>query len=171
MNGAVKDGMDSVQNLVDTNSSILEKLEEISADLPDALKEAVSGRIAELQAQNEEFQTLLDSLSQSNASMGNAMDTAQSTKEQLETLVSQSRQSLRDYRNNFDQTLLPQLNESMDTFSALGGEMSAALSGVSDVYKRQDIECFLLYKWKPMWVCPLCFIIGKFQSNRKKVRI
>ena len=131
VNGAVKDGIDSVQNLVDTNSSILEKLEEISADLPDALKEAVSGRIAELQAQNEEFQTLLDSLSQSNASMENAMDTAQSTKEQLETLVSQSRQSLRDYRTNFDQTLLPQLNESMDTFSALGGEMSAALSGVS----------------------------------------
>ena len=54
VNGAVKDGIDSVQNLVDTNSSILEKLEEISADLPDALKEAVSGRIAELQAQNEE---------------------------------------------------------------------------------------------------------------------
>lgn len=126
----MKDGIDSVQNLVDTNSSILEKLEEINADLPDALKEAVSGRIAELQAQNEEFQTLLDSLSQSNASMGNAMDTAQSTKEQLETLVSQSRQS----RGITVITLTrrsPQLNESWILFLPWAEKCPAALSGVS----------------------------------------
>lgn len=131
VNGAVKDGIDSVQNLMDTNRAILEKLQEISDGLPDALSEAVSVRIAELQAQNEEYQNLLDSLSRSNASIGNAADTVQSTKEQLEQLVSQSRQSLRDYRNSFDQTLLPQLNQSLDTFSVLGGEMSATLSGIS----------------------------------------
>lgn len=62
--------------------------------------------------------------------MGNAMDTAQSTKEQRSAGISEPAVA-RDYRTNFDQTLLPQLNESMDTFSALGGEMSAALSGVS----------------------------------------
>lgn len=131
VNGAVKDGIDSVQNLMDTNRTILEKLQEISDGLPDALSEVISEQIAGLQAQNAEYQNLLDSLSQSNASTRDAMDTAQSTKEQLESLVSQSRQSLRDYRTTFDQTLLPQMNQSLDTFSALGGEMSSTLAGVS----------------------------------------
>lgn len=139
IDGVIGNGIDSVESLVDINSRILEELKEFSADIqsrfPDGALEGITAdvdqAVAELEAQNGQYQDFLSSLQDGNASVENALSVAEDAKKQLETLISQSRESIRGYQNTFDQTLLTQLNQSLDTFSSLNGSLSATLSGVS----------------------------------------
>ncbi len=139
VNGVIGNGIDSVQSLAKLNSKMLEDLQELSGNLqsklPDGVLEGLTGQIdqviADLEAKNGEYQEILSSLNDGNVNAENALKTAEDTKAQLETLISQSRESLKGYRGTFDQTLLPQLSQSLDTFSSLSGSLSATMSGVS----------------------------------------
>lgn len=139
INGVIGNGIDSVGSLVDLNNRLLGDLQELSSELqsklPDGALEGITAKvdqaIADLEAQNGQYEEFLSSLNDGNANVENALTTADGTKKQLETLISQSRESLKGYRNSFDQSLLPQLNQSLDTFASLSGSLSATLSGVS----------------------------------------
>lgn len=91
----------------------------------------VSEKIAELQAQNDSLQELIDSLGNSNSSIGNALTTASNTRSSLETLTAQNRQSLQNYRSSLNQSLLPQLNQSLDGFATLSGSLSSTFNRVN----------------------------------------
>lgn len=139
VNGVIGNGIDSVQELAEKNAEILGQLRELSdllkSRLPDGVLEGVTAdvdqAIAGLEAKNEEYQEFLSSLNEGNTNVENALKAAEEGKTQLNTLVSQSRESLKGYRNTLDQNLLPQLNQSLDTFSSLSGSLSATLTGVA----------------------------------------
>lgn len=139
VNGVIGNGIDSVQELAEKNAEILGQLRELSdllkSRLPDGVLEGVTAdvdqAIAGLEAKNEEYQEFLSSLNEGTTNVENALKAAEEGKTQLNTLVSQSRESLKGYRNTLDQNLLPQLNQSLDTFSSLSGSLSATLTGVA----------------------------------------
>ena len=80
---------------------------------------------------NASLQELIDSLGNSNSSIGNALTTASNTRSSLETLTAQNRQSLQNYRSSLNQSLLPQLNQSLDGLATLSGSLSSTLTGVN----------------------------------------
>lgn len=133
VNTAIGDSISSASSLNKKNAEILEKLaalqQQIGSD--SSLSGIVSEKIAELQAQNDSLQELIDSLGNSNSSIGNALTTASNTRSSLETLTAQNRQSLQNYRSSLNQSLLPQLNQSLDGLATLSGSLSSTLTGVN----------------------------------------
>mgnify|MGYP000271967622 CR=1 FL=1 len=133
VNTAIGDSISSASSLNKKNAEILEKLaalqQQIGSD--SSLSGIVSEKIAELQAQNASLQELIDSLGNSNSSIGNALTTASNTRSSLETLTAQNRQSLQNYRSSLNQSLLPQLNQSLDGLATLSGSLSSTLTGVN----------------------------------------
>ena len=121
VNTAIGDSISSASSLNKKNAEILEKLaalqQQIGSD--SSLSGIVSEKIAELQAQNASLQELIDSLGNSNSSIGNALTTASNTRSSLETLTAQNRQSLQNYRSSLNQSLLPQLNQSLGTLESV----------------------------------------------------
>ena len=92
---------------------------------------ALNSKIADLKSQNAKLQELVNSLKTGNDNIKTALNGASTARTQLSALVSQSKQSLRDYQNSMNQTLLPTLNQSLDTFSTLSGNLSATMNGIS----------------------------------------
>lgn len=109
--------LDSAGNVTALNASLLEKMQEIAASTP-VVSEQLSAAIAKLQAQNQENQTLLNSLSTANTSIKNALDTTSQTRQDISSLTQQSIDGLHSFRTTLDENLLPQLNATLVTFLA-----------------------------------------------------
>lgn len=62
--------------------------------------------------------------------MKDALDTAGTTRNTLEALTAQNKLSLQNYRSNLNQTLLPQINQSLDGLASLSGSFSSTLNSV-----------------------------------------
>ena len=133
VNTAIGNSISSASSLNKKNAEILEKLaalqQQIGSD--SSLSGIISEKIAELQTQNASLQELIDSLGNSNSSIGNALTTASNTRSSLETLTAQNRQALQNYRSSLNQSLLPQLNQSLDGLATLSGSLSSTLTGVN----------------------------------------
>ena len=132
INGNISNSIASVQNLVDLNKEVINDLYAMTAHISnEELVAALNSKIADLESQNAKLQELVNSLKAGNDNITTALNGASTARTQLNTLVSQSKQSLRDYQNSMNQTLLPTLNQSLDTFSALSGNLSATMNGIS----------------------------------------
>ena len=66
------------------------------------------------------------------------MTTAQSTRTSLEKLAKDSKESLQDYRSDFAQTLMPQLNQSLDSLASLSGSLASTLDGVEPTVEQDE---------------------------------
>ena len=86
-----------------------------------------SDLIAQLQAENQRHQELLNSLQAGNAGIGNAAQTATDTTQQIGSLVKENQQQLRGIKGSFEQNVLPGLNTSLDSFGQLS---DCSISGV-----------------------------------------
>ena len=135
---AVDSDIASANELIKKNEQILQKLEELNDKVgsDSQLSAQIAQQIAELQAQNKELNDLLDSLSSGNAAIGEAVTAAQETRTELEKIAEQNRKSLQDFRGDFDQNLLPKINQSLDDLAQVSGSLSATLAGVKPVTKQ-----------------------------------
>ena len=132
INGNISNSIASVQNLVDLNNEVINDLKAMTAHISnEELVAALNSKIADLETQNAKLQELVNSLKAGNDNITTSLNGASTARTQLNTLVSQSKQSLRDYQNSMNQTLLPTLNQSLDTFSTLSGNLSATMNGIS----------------------------------------
>ena len=133
INTALGDSISSADSLNKKNAEILQKLSALHQQIGNnsSLSGMIGDKINELQEQNAELQELIDSLSHSNSGIGNAINTASSTRNTLETLAAQNKQTLQNYRSSLNQSLLPQINQSLDSLAVLSGNLSSTLTGVS----------------------------------------
>lgn len=132
INGNISNSIASVQNLVDLNKEVISDLKVMTDHISnEELVAALNSKIADLENQNAKLQELVNSLRTGNDNITTSLNGASTARTQLSTLVSQSKQSLRDYQNSMNQTLLPTLNQSLDTFSTLSGNLSATMNGIS----------------------------------------
>lgn len=132
INGNINSSISSVQNLVDLNNEVINDLNTMAGNIHnETLAAALKDKIADLQNQNAKLQELVTSLKTGNDNIATSLNGAATARTQLESLVSQSKQSLRDYQNSLNQTLLPKLNQSLDTFSSLSGSLASTMDGIS----------------------------------------
>lgn len=132
INGNISNSIASVQNLIDLNNEVINDLKVMTSHISnEELVAALNSKIADLESQNAKLQELVNSLKAGNDNIATSLNGASTARTQLSTLVSQSKQSLRDYQNSMNQTLLPTLNQSLDTFSTLSGNLSATMNGIS----------------------------------------
>ena len=89
-----------------------------------------AGRISTLQAQNQRNNELISSLQTGNDGIQDALDTTTATQEQLAALTKENIDNLHTFRSSLDQNILPLLNQTLDTFSSLTGQVTGMLNGV-----------------------------------------
>ena len=132
-NTTIKNSIDSIEELSEKNAQILNKLSELNATLDndDTLSTTVNEEISKLEKQNTSLQELLISLKTGSTGLENALKTAKTTTKELKSLSSKNKRSLQKYKNNLNQTLLPGINNSLDSLSALSGTLSATLTNIS----------------------------------------
>lgn len=132
-NTTIKNSIDSLEDLSEKNAQILNKLSELNATLnsDDTLSTTVNNEISKLEKQNTSLQELLTSLKTGSSGLENALKTAKTTTKELKSLSFKNKKSLQKYKNNLNQTLLPGINNSLDSLSALSGTLSATLTNIS----------------------------------------
>lgn len=140
-NTTIKSSMNSIEALTEKNKQILNNLEQLNTNLgvDDSLSTKVNEEILKLQKQNTSLQELLVSLKSGSSGLENALKTAKSTTKELKTLSSENKKSLKQYKNNLTQTLLPGINNSLDSLSALNGTLSATLSNISPTVDQMQL--------------------------------
>lgn len=127
VNGKVDSAMSSINSVIQLNEKIIDLLSQLDSAIPGS---PASDLIAQLQAENQRHQELLNSLQAGNAGIGNAAQTATDTAQQIGSLVKENQQQLRGIKGGFEQNVLPGLNTSLDSFGQLSGKLSGVLSGV-----------------------------------------
>ena len=127
VNGKVDSAMSSINSVIQLNEKIIDLLSQLDSAIPGS---PASDLIAQLQAENQRHQELLNSLQAGNAGIGNAAQTATDTAQQIGSLVKENQQQLRGIKGSFEQNVLPGLNTSLDSFGQLSGKLSGVLSGV-----------------------------------------
>ena len=129
----IKSGIDSIEDLTEKNAQILNHLSELNTNLngDDQLLTTVNEEISKLQKQNASLQELLTSLKSGSAGLESALKTAKDTTKELKTLSSKNKKTLNQYTDRLNETILPGINNSLDSLSALSGTLSSTLSNIS----------------------------------------
>ena len=139
---AVDGSLTTTSTLLTRNQELLNQLKALNeqiqgnTELSQQFSALIAQKISELESQNASLQGLVTSLKNGNKGIQNAVTTAQNTRTSLEKLAKDSKESLQDYRSNFAQTLMPQLNQSLDSLASLSGSLSATLDGVEPTVEQ-----------------------------------
>ena len=139
---AVDGSLTTASTLLTRNQELLSQLKALNeqiqgnTELSQQFSALIAQKISELESQNASLQGLVASLKNGNKGIQNAVTTAQSTRTSLEKLAKDSKESLQDYRSNFAQTLMPQLNQSLDSLASLSGSLASTLDGVEPTVEQ-----------------------------------
>ena len=139
---AVDGSLTTASTLLTRNQELLSQLKALNeqiqgnTELSQQFSALIAQKISELESQNASLQGLVASLKNGNKGIQNAVTTAQSTRTTMEKLAKDSKKSLQDYRSNFAQTLMPQLNQSLDSLASLSGSLSSTLDGVEPTVEQ-----------------------------------
>ena len=72
---------------------------------------------------------MVDSLTAGNKGILDAISTASTSRKEIAGIASDSLDSLHTFRSTLDQNVLPQLNQTLDLFSSVTGELTGLLNG------------------------------------------
>lgn len=139
---AVDGSLTTASTLLTRNQELLSQLKALNeqiqgnTELSQQFSALIAQKISELESQNASLQGLVASLKNGNKGIQNAVTTAQSTRTSMEKLAKDSKKSLQDYRSNFAQTLMPQLNQSLDSLVSLSGSLASTLDGVEPTVEQ-----------------------------------
>lgn len=136
VNTSVSDALGYADSVNDLNARILANMQDLINRFPGSISSQISANIATLQAQNQSNQELITSLQTGNNGIKDALDTTTATQEQLASLTKESINNLHTFRSTLDQNILPQLSQTLDTFSSLTGEVEGMLNGVPATSKQ-----------------------------------
>ena len=137
----IKSSITSIEDLTKKNTQILDSLLQINANLngDDALSATINEEIAKLQKQNASLQELLTSLKSGSSGLENALNTAKNTTKELKSLSKKNKKSLKQYKNSLNKTILPGINNSLDSLSTLSATLSATLSNISPTVDQMKL--------------------------------
>ena len=115
------------------NQQILDELARLQGSIANdsQISAAITEQIANLQKQNQEIGQVLDSMDKSNSAIADMVTTSQNTRQNLEQIMGNSRDDLKNYRSTLTQSTVPQISQSLDGLAVVSGEMSATLSGIT----------------------------------------
>ena len=121
--------MNNAQEVNTKNGEIIATLQQLASQLP-AQSNTINSALAKLSEQNQSNQQLISSLTAGNDGISNALSTTTNTLSQLETINKANLSGIQSLRTSLDENVFPQLNQTMDIFSSLTGELNGILNGV-----------------------------------------
>ncbi|WP_195267668.1 YhgE/Pip domain-containing protein [Eubacterium sp. 1001713B170207_170306_E7] len=128
INAGFESGITSAKEMLDVNQEIVDALKKLNEDHPSA---ELSRLIQSLEAEAENQQKILDRLEAGNTSVKNMIAQTSESRKNLNQITSDGGEALNGVNTRFQQTLLPQINQSLDSFALLSGKTSGILSGVT----------------------------------------
>ena len=129
INGDVTNALAYADKINTTNASVIATLQQLASQLP-AQSDTINSALAKLSEQNQSNQQLISSLTAGNDGISNALSTTTNTLAQLETINKANLSGIQSLRTSLDENVFPQLNQTMDIFSSLTGELNGILNGV-----------------------------------------
>lgn len=129
INTKVGNALGYAKDVNDKNGEIITVLQQLAAQLPDQ-SGTINAALSKLSEQNKSNQELISSLTAGNNGIGNALSTTSTTLEQLEAINKANLSGIQSLRSSLDENVFPQLNQTMDIFSSLTGELTGILNGV-----------------------------------------
>ena len=129
INEKVGNALQSAKDVNDKNGEIIATLQQLASKLP-AQSSAINSALAKLAEQNSSNQELINSLTAGNNGISDALSTTESTIEQLQTINKANLTGIQNLRTSLDENVFPQLNQTMDIFASLTGELVGILNGV-----------------------------------------
>ena len=129
INTKVGNALNDAQTVNTKNGEIIASLQQLATQLP-VQSDTINAALTKLSEQNQSNQQLISSLTAGNNGIGNALSTTSSTLEQLETINQANLSGIQSLRTSLDENVFPQLNQTMDIFSSLTGELTGILNGV-----------------------------------------
>ena len=127
INADFDSGIDSLERALAVTDEAIAALKEINGVLPSA---GLSELIANLEGQRADQQETLDALRQGADSIGGMVDTAAGARKNLAAAVSEESAVFKDLSTNFNSSVLPSVNASLDSFGALAGKTEGILAGI-----------------------------------------
>lgn len=127
VNEKIGNTITSVQDLISKNEEILTVLRELDNQVPG---NPLSEIIEKLETENQRHKEILKNLQTGNNSIGNAVNTSVQGLNQIASVIQDGQKNLQTSRASFEKNVLPSLNQSLDSFAQLSGNVSGVLAGV-----------------------------------------
>lgn len=129
INQKVGNALNNAQEVNTKNGEIIATLQQLASQLP-AQSDTINSALAKLSEQNQSNQQLISSLTAGNDGISSALSTTTNTLSQLGTINKANLNGIQSLRTSLDENVFPQLNQTMDIFSSLTGELNGILNGV-----------------------------------------
>lgn len=127
VNEKIGNTITSMQDLISKNEEILAVLRELDNQVPG---NPLSEIIEKLETENQRHKEILKNLQTGNNSIGNAVNTSVQGLNQIASVIQDGQKNLQTSRASFEKNVLPSLNQSLDSFAQLSGNVSGVLAGV-----------------------------------------
>ena len=127
VNEKLGNAISSVQDLITKNEEILSVLRQLDSQVPG---NPLSEIIERLEQENQRHMEILKNLEAGNTSIGNAADTSVNALNQIADIIQEGQKDLQNSKGSFEKNVLPELNQSLDSFAELSGRISGILTGV-----------------------------------------
>ena len=127
INAGFENSITSAKEMLSLNQEIVDALKKLNEDHPSP---ELARLIQSLESEIESQQKILDRLNTGNDSVKNMITQASETRESLNAIATDSGKALGGVNTSFQQSLLPQVNQTLDSFAALSGKTAGILSGV-----------------------------------------
>ena len=127
INAGFENSITSAKEMLSLNQEIVDALKKLNEDHPSP---ELARLIQSLESEIESQQKILDRLNTGNDSVKNMITQASETRKSLNAIATDSGKALGGVNTSFQQSLLPQVNQTLDSFAALSGKTAGILSGV-----------------------------------------
>lgn len=124
----VESSIASAKEMLTVNQEIVDALKKINADHPSPELEKL---IQSLETEIANQQKILDSLNAGNDSVKKMITQTSETRKSLNQIAADGGEALKGVNTSFQQNLMPQVNQTLDSFAVLSGKTSGILAGVT----------------------------------------
>lgn len=128
INAGFESSITSAEQMLSVNQEIVDALKKLNEERPSP---ELARLIQSLESEIESQQKILGRLETGNASVKSMITQTSETRKNLNQIATDSGESLKGVNTQFQQSLLPQVNQTLDSFAALSGKTAGILNGVT----------------------------------------
>ena len=128
INAGFESSITSAEQMLSVNQEIVDALKKLNEERPSP---ELARLIQSLESEIERQQKILGRLETGNASVKSMITQTSETRKNLNQIATDSGESLKGVNTQFQQSLLPQVNQTLDSFAALSGKTAGILNGVT----------------------------------------
>ncbi len=135
VSGTINTTLNNINDLLDINRKMIEELKQLDASHPSQMTKDM---IRDLEQQTKKYENILQNLSAGNESISSAAETVDRLYENVSAILKENQSKLSGIRDQLGQSVIPSLQQVLDSFSVQTGNLSGVLSGIAPVTREVD---------------------------------